>query len=92
MASKKAPINLDSLPHHTKAGAEATKRAKERSKRLAGRLLSPRAAVVARQPFMQSHAAFADLTAVMGYPPAVIPAIKPSRSHRIVQADEEGEE
>lgn len=89
-------INLDSLPVHTQSGAAATKRAKARKKRLQGRPMSPKATQTARAPFAQSGEAFADLTQALGYPPAVIPPLRPNWRHKLITeeqaADEEGEE
>jgi hypothetical protein len=56
-------------------GAEATVRAVERAKREGshrGRQPKP---PVAREPFARSGEAMLELTAIMGYPPAVIPSL-----------------
>ena len=73
--AKDGGINLAVAPRHQKSATEATKRFIERAKRTGeyrGRQPKPQAP---KTPFMRSGEAMADLTAVMGYPPAVIPPI-----------------
>ncbi len=76
-------INLDILPHHRKAGAEASKRATARAIRLQAMEIPEEEPQPVRNPFARSHGAIADLCSAFGYPPAVIPKIKPSIVHRL---------
>jgi hypothetical protein len=83
--TKPRPINLDILPHHVHAGANASKRAQERAKRLGeARVRHPRPkAPVA--PFKAIGGPVADLAQALGYPPAVLPPL--GRVHESPQDD-----
>ena len=77
----KEPINLAVDPRHTRSAVEATKRFIERSKRTGeyrGRQPKPKVPVA---PFKRSGGAVHDLASALGYPPAVIPLLKPSAVH-----------
>jgi hypothetical protein len=70
-------------PEHRLAGAVAANRAKALARDEDGIPITdePRRPVLA--PFARSQRAIADLCAVFGYPPAVIPTMAPARVHRL---------
>lgn len=85
---KIAPGDVIIRPEHRLAGAIAANRAKARDRDEEATLTPDEPSEPVLSPFRRSGAAIADLCAVFGYPPAVIPKLRPSRVHHIkVPAD-----
>jgi hypothetical protein len=75
-------------PEHRLAGAVAANRSKARDRDEEATPMPPEPRQPVLSPFARSGKAVSDLLEVFGYPPAVIPEIRPARIHRIkVPAD-----
>jgi hypothetical protein len=85
-------INLAVDPRHIKSAVEATKASIARSKRLGEARVRKPKPKVPQAPFKRSGGAVHDLASALGYPPAVIPKLKPSNVHVAFpdEPDEEG--